>query len=317
MPIIIARDLPAAEILKKESIFALSDQSAQRQDIRPLKIGIVNLMPKKIQTETQLLRLLSMSPLQLDIRLVRMANHKSKNTNENHLKKFYRTPKEMMKENLDGLIITGAPVEQKPFEDVDYWSELVEIMSWSQTHCTSILHICWGAQAGLFHHYGVEKTLYEKKLFGVFSQTILHAHPLLRGFSNPFASPQSRYTGICEEQIPNTPLTVLAKSTETGPNILVSNNRKNIFLLGHFEYDTKTLEEEYLRDQQTGVATEKPQYYYQEDDQHNETIPNTWRSNASLLFMNWVNDVYQRTPFDLTQVGQAEFHHPDEYQLEE
>ena len=313
MPIIIAQDLPAAKILKAESIFALTDHSAQQQDIRPLKIGIVNLMPNKIQTEIQLLRLLSMSPLQLDIRLVRMANHKSRNTSERHLQKFYRTPDEMKKENLDGLIITGAPVEQKPFQAVDYWSELVEIMDWSQEHCTSVLHICWGAQAGLFHHYGVEKTLCKEKLFGIFSQNIFQNHPAIRGFSDPFASPQSRYTGIRLDQLKSAPLTILTSSEEIGPSMLASNNRKNLFVMGHFEYDTKTLHEEYLRDLQAGLDTAKPKYYYQNDDPENQQIPNSWRSHASLLFMNWVNDVYQRTPFDLEQVGKIEFHHPDEW----
>lgn len=311
MPIIIPQDLPAAKVLSEENIFALSDRSASQQDIRPLKIGIVNLMPNKIQTETQLLRLLSLSPLQLDIRLVRMANHISKNTSEHHLLKFYRTVEEMKAENLDGLIITGAPVEQKPFVEVDYWSELVEIMEWSQTHCTSVLHICWGAQAGLFHHYGIEKIPYEEKLFGIFAQKIYDFQPIVRGFSDYFFSPQSRYTGIQEEQLQAKPLTIIAGSREVGPSMLSSTNHKNIFLLGHFEYDTNTLKEEYLRDVTAGLETALPENYFRFEDVQ-QAVQNTWRSNASLLFLNWIHDVYQRTPFDLAKVGQVEFHHPDE-----
>lgn len=304
MPIIIAKELPAAKILKEETIYAIRDQQAQHQDIRPLKIGIINLMPDKIQTETQLLRLLSMSPLQIDVRLLRMTNHVSKHTSQDHLTKFYATTEEMKAENLDGLIITGAPIEQKPFEEIDYWEELCDILEWSQTHCTSVLHICWGAQAALYQHYGIQKRRYTEKLLGVFAQKVQHTHPVLRGFSEEFYCPHSRFTGIDEDALMASELLVLAQNQQTGPAIIASPNGKNLFLLGHLEYETKTLDQEYQRDQLQGQAVLPENYYIQNDPQ--KGIINTWQSHASLFFLNWIHDTYQRTPYDETKIGQVE-----------
>lgn len=304
LPIIIAQDLPAAKVLKQETIYAIKDQQAKHQDIRPMKIGIINLMPDKIQTETQLLRLLSMSPLQIDVRLLRMTHHVSKHTSQAHLTKFYATTAEMKAENLDGLIITGAPIEQKPFEEIDYWDELCDILEWSQTHCTSVMHICWGAQAAMYHHYNIKKTRYREKLLGVFEQTIVQDHPTLRGFSKQFYCPHSRFTGIDEQALQKSDLDVLATSHKTGPAIVASKNQKNLFLFGHLEYETDTLLKEYQRDLMTGKA-KKPEHYFIEDDP-NKGVINTWQSHASLFFLNWIHDTYQRTPFDETQIGQVE-----------
>ncbi|HCE11351.1 homoserine O-succinyltransferase [Enterococcus sp.] len=299
MPIIIPKELPAATVLQKENVFALLQHKAAQQEIRPLKIAIVNLMPQKIATENQLLRLLSQSPLQIEVTLLKMADHESKNTSLNHMEKFYEAFSVIQQQRFDGLIITGAPVEKMPFEAIDYWQELQEIMAWSQTNCTSVLHICWGAQAGLYYHYGIDKVRYPQKLFGVFEQEVTHFHPLVRGFDDVFYTPHSRYTGIDETKLPQLPLEVLAAGRETGPTMFVSENHKNVFLLGHFEYHTTTLNEEYLRDMERGLDTALPSHYFANDHLGGK-ITNRWRGHASLFFSNWINETYQRTPYDLT-----------------
>lgn len=295
MPIIIPKELPAAAILQ-HNIFALQEKWAVKQEIRPLKIAILNLMPQKITTENQLLQLLSQSPLQIEVKLVKMQQHESKNTSSHHLEKFYVPFQSIQEEQLDGLIITGAPVEKMPFAAVDYWQELQEVMAWSQTNCTSVLHICWGAQAGLYYHYQIDKTRYQQKLFGIFEQQVTRSHPLIRGFDDSFKMPHSRYTGINEAQLQQAPLAVIAASAETGPAILVSDDHKNVFLLGHFEYHTETLKEEYLRDQAKGLSTRIPENYFADSQ---GTIVNRWRGHASLFFSNWIHETYQRTPYDL------------------
>lgn len=303
MPITIPEGLPAAEILEKENIFALFQKQALHQDIRPLKIAIVNLMPKKIATEIQLLRLLSQSPLQIEVTLLTMADHESKNTSYQHLEKFYKTFSNIRSEKYDALIITGAPVEKLQFEEINYWQELVAIMDWSRSNCTSTLHICWGAQAGLYYHYKVDKIIYPQKIFGIYEQKVRLFHPLTRGFDDYFYSPQSRYTSIDLTDLSRKGLQILAESKTIGPTMLVSKDDKNIFVLGHFEYQTETLKEEYLRDHERGIDTQLPANYFL-NNQQNGPIVNRWRGHASLFFSNWINEVYQRTPYDLSQIGE-------------
>lgn len=302
MPIKLQQNFPAVSILNEEDIFAIDNLRATKQDIRPLKILILNLMPNKIATEIQLLRLISQSPLQIDIDFLKMASHKSKNTSVQHLNKFYLEPSQVMDQHYDGLIITGAPIETLPFEQVDYWEELKKLMAWSQEHTTSVLHICWGAQAGLYYHYGIEKVRYDQKLFGVFGQKVVTPHRLVRGFDDVFYTPQSRYTGINTKQIDPEKLTIIARNNEIGPTILQSNDMKNVFLLGHFEYESDTLHQEYLRDQEKGLDTPLPENYYRFNEPDCEII-NHWRGHAYLLFHNWLNDVYQLTPYKMADVG--------------
>jgi homoserine O-succinyltransferase len=228
-----------------------------------------------------------------------MKYHESKNTSVDHMEKFYQEFSVIQPQRFDGLIITGAPVEKMAFEAIDYWQELQEIMDWSQTNCTSVLHICWGAQAGLYYHYGIDKVLYQSKLFGVFEQTVTHFHPLVRGFDDVFYTPHSRYTGIDEVQLVQAPLEILAAGVETGPSIFVSEDHKNVFLLGHFEYHSATLNEEYLRDMERGLDTALPKNYFAYDRLGGK-ITNRWRGHASLFFSNWINETYLRTPYDLS-----------------
>ncbi|SKA01126.1 homoserine O-succinyltransferase [Pilibacter termitis] len=303
MPVIISKELPAVETLQKENIFALVKERASTQDIRPLKIVIVNLMPQKEATELQLLRLLSQSPIQLDIRLLKMRTHRAKTASNHHLDKFYQDFLKLQHENFDALIVTGAPVETMPFEKVDYWAELCEILKWSQKHCFSCLHICWGAQAGLFFHYGIEKYLYSQKLFGIYTQRVLTPHPLLRGFNDTFDCPQSRYTGIRLEAGECPELQHLDENAEIGSTIFVSKDQKNIFVLGHLEYETETLKEEFLRDLKKNLPTSMPLNYFEQNNPHGR-IENTWRCSASLFFHNWINEIYQQTPYDLAELGQ-------------
>lgn len=303
MPINIPRDFPAGFVLEKEDVFAISQERASHQDIRPLKIAILNLMPNKIDSEIQLLRLLSQTPLQIDVDFLRISNHEHKHTSVKHLNKFYQTFDEIQDDCYDGLIITGAPVEQLAFEEVDYWEELTEILDWSQTNVTSTLHICWGAQAALYHHYGIEKTSYEHKLFGVYTNKLLGRSRLTRGFDDEFYTPQSRYTGIMEDQIDPEEVRIIARNPEIGATILASTDYRNCFILGHFEYDTDTLKKEYLRDHERGVATEIPENYFHYNQLDDEII-NRWRSHANLFYRNWLNDVYQVTPYDLAEIRQ-------------
>lgn len=303
MPIRIANHLPAAGILEKENIFVMPEDRAFSQDIRPLRILILNLMPNKIATETQLLRVLSNSPLQVDIDLMYTASYMPKNTSEDHLIKFYETFDEVSDRYYDGMIITGAPVEQMDFEDVAYWPELARIMEWSSTHVYSVLHICWGAQAGLYYHYGIPKYPVDKKVFGVFPHSLTYTKPikLFRGFDDVFFVPHSRHTEIRREDILRCPeIRLLSESQECGVYAASDLSGRRIFLTGHSEYDAGTLRDEYFRDLGKGLPIDVPRNYFPEDDSSREPIV-TWRSSASLLFTNWLNYyVYQETPFDLS-----------------
>ncbi|MBE6350071.1 MAG: homoserine O-succinyltransferase [Spirochaetaceae bacterium] len=300
MPIKIQSDLPARNILENENIFVMTEQRAEKQDIRPLKIAIVNLMPTKIATETQLLRLLANSPIQVEISLVHMEAHESKNTGREHLEKFYITSKEALTQKFDGMIITGAPVEKLPFENIDYWEDLCAIMDYAKKNVFCTLYICWGAQAGLYHHYDIPKYILEKKQFGIFKHQNLFPHePLLRGFDDIFPSPVSRHTEIRSSDIQKNPhLTILAESEEAGVLLVKSNDNRNIFITGHLEYDRDTLNQEYKRDIAKGDAIEIPKNYFPEDNPNNEPL-SSWRSHAHLFFSNWLNYyVYQETPFE-------------------
>lgn len=300
MPIKIKQDLPACKILESENIFVMTDDRAVTQDIRPLKIAIVNLMPTKETTETQLLRLLGNTPLQTEISLVRMENHISKNTGSEHLEKFYINSSEIYSQKFDGMIITGAPVEQLPFEDVDYWNELCKIMDYAKTNVYSTLYICWGAQAGLYHHYNIPKYNLDKKMFGIYmNRRASGLDPLMRGFDDMFPIPQSRHTTIHKEDIIKHPeLTILAESKDVGVTIVKTKDNRAIFMTGHLEYDTETLKTEYDRDVKKGLPIEIPHNYFPENDPKNDPV-STWRSTAHLFYSNWLNYyVYQETPFN-------------------
>ena len=304
MPIKIPNALPAVRTLTEENIFVMTETRAMTQDIRPLKIAIVNLMPTKIDTETQLLRLLGNTSLQVETDLIRTASHESKNTSQEHLRTFYKTFSQIQGQNYDGMIITGAPVEQLPFEEVEYWQELCGIMEWSKRHVHSTMHICWGAQAGLYYHYGIQKIPLEKKLFGVFPhQAERKNYILLRGFDDTFMVPHSRHTTIRREDVEACPqLKILASSREAGVYICATDGGRQVFITGHSEYDPLTLEREYLRDKNAGLPIAPPKNYYPNDD---DTLPPmvTWRSHANLLFANWLNYmVYQTTPYDLAKL---------------
>ena len=301
MPIKVNSNLPAFKVLESENIFVMPNEVALKQDIRPLKIIILNLMPTKIETETQLLRLLGNSPLQVDIELLQMASHKSKNTSPHHLTTFYKTFNQIQNETFDGMIITGAPVEQMEFEDVDYWDELCEIMEWSKHNVYSTFHICWGAQAGFYYHYGLKKHMMSKKLSGIYNHKILNPHhPLMRGFDDTFLIPHSRYTTVYEEDIRKVnELEILATSKEAGVSIVCSKSGRQVFVTGHAEYDRETLANEYFRDRNKGINPEMP-YNYFPNNNIEQTPPLKWRSNATLLYTNWLNYfVYQATPYDL------------------
>ena len=308
MPIKIPNNLPAAEILLKENIFVMTETRAMTQDIRPLRMLLLNLMPKKIETETQLTRLLGNTPLQIELTLLRMEAHKSLNTSQEHLLSFYRTFSEVKDTFFDGMIITGAPVEHLPFEEVDYWPELCEIMEWSRSHVHSTMHICWGAQAGLYYHYGIEKQPLERKLFGVFPHRSEYRESmLLRGFDDVFMVPHSRHTTVRREDIEAVPsLQILESSDEAGVCIVRNRQGRQFFMMGHSEYDARTLENEYLRDVKAGKSIDVPNNYYPSDDPSKEPIV-SWRGHANLLYSNWLNYfVYQTTPYDVTQVAKPE-----------
>lgn len=305
MPINIPQNLPAAGILAGENIFIMNEERAQHQDIRPLRIAILNLMPTKIATETQLMRLLGNTPLQVDTTLVHMATHTSKNTAQEHLSAFYSTFEEIRHQRFDGLVITGAPVEQLAFEDVDYWPELQDILQWSRTHVYSTLHICWAAQAALYYHYGVPKHALAAKCFGVFEHQLLRANTmLLRGFDDVFYAPHSRHTEVRRADIQIVPaLEILAESDEAGVYIIKSRDGRQIFVTGHSEYDALTLKAEYDRDIARGLDIAVPVNYYPNDDP-SQPPRNTWRAHANLLFANWLNyHVYQETPYDIDTIG--------------
>ncbi|NLM00470.1 MAG: homoserine O-succinyltransferase [Treponema sp.] len=299
MPIKIQSDLPARSVLETENIFVMTNERASTQDIRPLRIAIVNLMPTKIATETQLLRLLGNTPLQIEISLVHMENHRSKNTGQDHLERFYITSSEALKTKFDGMIITGAPVEQLSFENVDYWNDLCAIMDYAKKNVYCTLYICWGAQAALYHYYGIEKYNLEKKLSGIYQHyKTTPAEPLLRGFDDIFPSPVSRYTSVCEKDIEtNNNLKILASSEESGILLIKSKDNRQIFMTGHLEYDTETLELEYRRDIEKGLNPQMPINYFPNDDPMSRPR-STWRSHAHLFYSNWLNYyVYQETPY--------------------
>lgn len=304
MPIRIPKDLPAFETLSNENIFIMSDTRADSQDIRPLKIIILNLMPKKIETETQLMRLLSNTPLQVDVELMHVKSHRAKNTSENHLSSFYRTFDEVHNNKYDGLIITGAPVESLDFEQVDYWIELCDIMEWSKSNVFSTMHICWGAQAGLYYHFGIPKYPLKKKMFGIFEHKIERINSqLLKGFDEGFLAPHSRHTEVRRKDILNNPnLEISASSNIAGLHIIANRNGRQYFIMGHSEYDRDTLANEYFRDVQKGTDIQIPYNYFPSDDP-SKTPVFKWRCHANLMYSNWLNYcVYQRTPFDLNDL---------------
>lgn len=308
MPIKIPNELPATKVLNDENIFVITETRALTQDIRPLQILIVNLMPTKIVTETQLARLLGNTPLQVEMELLMMSTHKSKNTSEEHMLAFYKTFDEVRHRNFDGMVITGAPVEHMPFEEVEYWDELCEIMEWSKTHVTSTFHICWGAQAALYYHYGINKRQLSKKLFGVFPHYVEHKGSILfRGFDDTFMVPQSRHTTVDREDIEKIPeLKILSVSDEAGVYAVATKRGRQIFITGHSEYDADTLNREYQRDKNAGLPIEIPVNYFPNDDDTKEPRV-TWRSSANLLYSNWLNYfVYQTTPYDIAAIGGEE-----------
>lgn len=301
MPIKVQNDLPAKKILEEENIFMMDEKRAMQQDIRPLKIAILNLMPLKEDTEVQLLRSLSNTPLQVDITFLTTDTYVGKNTATSHLEQFYQTHDDVKNRRFDGLIITGAPVEQMEFEEVAYWNELTKIMEWSKTHVTSTLHLCWGAQAGLYYHYGIKKYPLPGKMFGIFEHKLLkRKEPLVRGFDDVFLAPHSRHTETSREEILQNPdLTILAESEEAGVLLVIGGEGKHIFVMGHPEYDRITLDNEYKRDVAKGLEIQIPKNYYPSDDSMQR--PNlSWRAHANALYTNWLNYyVYQVTPYEL------------------
>ncbi len=304
MPIKIPDNLPAVKTLESENIFVMTEKRAITQDIRPLRILILNLMPKKIETETQFARLLGNSPLQVEMELIHTKTHQSKNVAEDHLLAFYKTFDDVKDQKFDGMIITGAPVEHMPFEEVEYWQELTEIMEWSKTHVHSTFHVCWGAQAGLYYHYGIQKHDVPKKMFGVFPHQVEYKKSILfRGFDDVFMVPQSRHTTVRREDIEKVwELRILASSKETGVYAVTTKNGRQIFITGHSEYDADTLKNEYERDLSQGKPIEIPVNYFPNNDTTKEPLV-SWRAHAHLLFSNWLNYfVYQSTPYDIKEV---------------
>lgn len=304
MPIKIPRDLPAFKVLSDENIFVMNNERAGKQDIRPLKIAILNLMPKKIQTENQLLRYLSNTPLQVEIKLLQTESYRSTHTSLEHMEKFYSLFNDIKDERFDGLVITGAPVEQLEFEDVMYWEELKEIMEWGKSNVFSTLHICWGAQAGLNYHYGIPKYQLEKKMFGVFKHYINNKNAdLTRGLDDMFYAPHSRHTEVKREDIEKiSELEILSESEEAGIFIVANKSRRQVFITGHLEYERNTLSDEYFRDFNKGLDIEIPRNYFPNDDT-SLTPMVTWRGSANIVFSNWLNYcVYQNTPYDLEKL---------------
>ena len=304
MPIRIPNDLPAVKTLEQENIFVMTETRAITQDIRPLKILLLNLMPKKIETETQLSRLLGNSPLQVELELIHTKSHLSKNTPQEHMLAFYKTFDDVKDRTFDGMIITGAPVEQMPFEEVEYWQELCEIMEWTKTHVHSTFHICWGAQAGLYYHFGIEKKPLQEKMFGIFPHTVDYKKSILfRGFDDVFMVPHSRHTTVDIEDIKKCKdLKILASSKEAGVYAMATKNGKQIFITGHSEYDANTLANEYFRDLEANKPIKVPINYFPEDNPKNQPKV-AWRSHANLLYSNWLNYfVYQTTPYDIEKI---------------
>ena len=306
MPIKTQSDLPAKEILERENIFVMDENRAMHQDIRPISIAIVNLMPLNEETELQILRSLSNTPLQIDVVFVALESHESTHTSLSHLNKFYMSFADIKEQNFDGLIITGAPVEQMEYEEVDYWPEISRIMEWSKTHVTSTLHLCWGAQAGLYYHYGIPKRALDKKMFGVYRHKVMNRKiPLVRGFDDYFYAPHSRHTEVRREDIEKHPgLTILAESQEAGVFLVINEDGSQIFVMGHPEYDRVTLHKEYMRDKEKGLPIEKPVNYYPDDDENQKPLLQ-WRSHGNILYANWLNYyVYQQTPYEFIHTAE-------------
>ena len=304
MPIKIPNLLPATQTLHEENIFVITENRAITQDIRPLRIVMLNLMPQKIVTETQIARLIGNTPLQVELELLQTATHKSKHTSAEHMLAFYKVFDDIKDQNFDGMIITGAPVEQMEFEEVEYWQELCEIMEWSKTHVTSTLHICWGAQAGLYYHYGIKKHTLPEKLFGVFEHTLDYKRSILfRGFDDTFLVPHSRHTTVRREDVESVDgLRILSSSKEAGVFVVSTDRGRQIFVTGHSEYDADTLKREYLRDKAAGLPIAVPKNYFPNDDDTKEPVVR-WRSCANLFYSNWLNYfVYQTTPYDITKI---------------
>ena len=305
MPIRTQNDLPAKEILEKENIFVMDENRAIHQDIRPIKVAILNLMPLKEDTELQLLRSMSNTPLQVDVTFVTVSSHVSKNTSLSHLNQFYERFVDVKDQYFDGLIITGAPVEQMEFEEVDYWEEMEEIFEWSKTHATSTLHLCWGAQAGMYYHYGLQKRMLDAKMFGVYEHKVMNRKvPLVRGFDDCFMAPHSRHTEVPIEAIRAVKeLTILAESKEAGFFLAIADEGRKIFVMGHPEYDRLTLDKEYKRDKSKGLPIDVPVNYYPNDDENEKPLLQ-WRSHGNILYANWLNYyVYQETPYEFINTG--------------
>ncbi|MDC7302679.1 homoserine O-acetyltransferase MetA [Agathobacter ruminis] len=304
MPIRTNNDLPAKGLLEQENIFVMDENRAEHQDIRPIKIGILNLMPLKEDTELQILRSLSNTPIQVDITFLAVESHESTHTSMSHLNKFYETFSDVKDQYFDGLIITGAPVEQMEYEEVDYWDEVCKIMEWTKTHVTSTLHLCWGAQAGLYYHYGIQKHYLDQKMFGVFKHRVKNRRvPLVRGFDDCFYAPHSRHTTVLKEDIEAQPdLTILAESEEAGVFLVTDQSGKKIFVMGHPEYDRLTLDTEYRRDKSKGLEIDIPVNYYPDDDETQKPLLQ-WRSHGNILYSNWLNYyVYQTTPYEFVNL---------------
>ena len=304
MPLNLPNKLPAIELLKKENIFVIDHSRATQQDIRPLRIAVLNLMPLKITTETDLIRLLSNSPLQIEVTFMKLKSHTSKNTPVEHMMAFYTDFEEMRSQKYDGMIVTGAPVEQMDFEEVTYWDELTSIFDWARTHVTSTLYICWAAQAGLYHFYGIPKYPLEKKMFGIFPQLALQPQlPIFRGFDDVFQMPHSRHTELHREDILRHPdLELIAEGDDSGVSMVMARGGREFFITGHLEYAPRTLDTEYRRDRDVRSDVELPRNYYRGDNPDNEPLV-TWRAHANLLYSNWINYyVYQETPYDINKI---------------
>ncbi len=304
MPITLPENLPAFDVLSREGVMVMSESRAVHQDIRPLRIGLLNLMPKKIQTENQFARLIGATPLQIDLHLIRMTEHQTKTTAAEHMETFYRPFQEVKDEKFDGLIITGAPIEHLPFEDVTYWDELCEVMDWTQSNVHSTFGVCWGGMAMIHHFHGVEKHMLDHKAFGCFRhKNLAPASPYLRGFSDDFVIPVSRWTEMRQDEIDAAPgLRTLLGSDEVGPCLVEDLGHRALYIFNHFEYDSGTLKEEYDRDVANGTAINVPLNYYPDDDPTRAPL-NRWRSHAHLLYGNWINEIYQSTPYDLAKIG--------------
>ena len=303
MPITLPPSLPAYEVLSKEGVMVMSPDRAAHQDIRPLRIGLLNLMPKKIQTENQFARLIGATPLQIDFQLIRMSEHQTKNTAAEHMAAFYRPFQAVKREKFDGLIITGAPIEHLPFEEVTYWDELTEVMDWTQTNVQSTFGVCWGGMAMAYHFYGVKKHMLDHKAFGCFRhQNLAPASPFLRGFSDDFVIPVSRWTEMRQDEITAAGMKTLLGSDEVGPCLVEDAPHRALYIFNHFEYDSETLKQEYDRDVANGTPINVPLNYYPDDDPLRPPL-NRWRSHAHLLYGNWINEIYQSTPFEIDEIG--------------